>query len=218
MLLTDGLQTAGDLQKAAVGAGVPISVVPLRPLAGPEVCLSELRAPPAARPNDDFEADAVIDSSAAAAGTLLLLLDERPIAERRIELAAGRNVVPLRPVMPASGRARLVAQLAGFADTSPENNRRSAIVYALERPIVLILAADRRAGEHFAAALGDEGFEARVAGLTDWAATPPPLDQTSVLVLLDVPLQELTADTQHALARFVRKGGGVLAIGGSADV
>ncbi len=43
VLISDGLQTTGDLQKAAVGAGVPISVVPLRTLAGPEVCLAELR-------------------------------------------------------------------------------------------------------------------------------------------------------------------------------
>ena len=130
VLLTDGQQTDGDLLKAAVGAGLPVSVVPLEALAGPEVCLVELRVPASAEPRDDFEADAVIESNHDDSGTLSLRRDGQLVAERGVELKAGRNVVPLRPVMPAADRALWVAELTGFNDTSAEKQSASAIVFA----------------------------------------------------------------------------------------
>ena len=142
VLITAGAQTARDLQKAAVGTGVPISVVPLPPLAGPEVCLAELITPAYAEPRDVFDVDAVIESNQADTGTLTLICDGQTVAEQQVEVHAGRNIVPLRPIMPGTARSVLTAELQGFRDTTPENNRRSAIVYASERPRVLILATD----------------------------------------------------------------------------
>ena len=215
VLLTDGQQTDGDLLKAAVGAGLPVSVVPLEALAGPEVCLVELRVPASAEPRDDFEADAVIESNHDDSGTLSLRRDGQLVAERGVELKAGRNVVPLRPVMPAADRALWVAELTGFNDTSAENNRRSAIVFAGARPRVLILADDAPAAGRMAAALDSQGFEASTLAPADWAQAPPALEHLGVLILLDLGIKELPEDMQRTLERFARDGGGVLAIGGS---
>ncbi len=215
VLLSDGRQTDGDLLKAAVGAGLPVSVVPLEALAGPEVCLVELRVPASAEPRDDFEADAVIESNHDDSGTLSLRRDGQLVAERAVELKAGRNVVPLRPVMPAADRALWVAELTGFRDTSAENNRRSAIVFAGARPRVLILADDAPAAGRMAAALDSQGFEASTLAPAEWAQAPPALEHLGVLILLDLGIKELPDGMQRTLERFARDGGGVLAIGGS---
>ncbi len=216
VLLTDGAQTDGDLQKGAVGAGMPISVVPLASLAGPEVCLAELTAPAYAVPRDDFEIDAVIESNQADAGTVTLVCAGQSVAERHVELKAGRNVVALRPIMPAAERVVFVAELRGFQDTTVENNRRSAIVYATDRPRVLILAADAPAAGRFAALLDSQGFDAKALAPADWEKSLPPLDRFGVLVLLDVPVAQLPEAIQRLDRTFAREGCGVLAIGGSA--
>ena len=216
VLLTDGAQTGGDLQKGTVGAGVPISVVPLVPLAGPEVCLAELTTPAYAAPRDDFEVDVVIESNQADAGTLTLVCADQTVAERRIELKAGRNVVPLRPLMPDVPRAVFKAELRSFQDTTSENNWRSTIVYALDRPRVLILATDAPAAEHFAALLDSQGFEASSLTPAGLEKTSERLDRSGVLVLLNVPAADLPEESQRRIERFARAGGGVLGTGGAA--
>ena len=216
VLLTDGAQTEGDLQKGAVGAGVPISVVPLMPLAGPEVCLAELTAPAYAAPRDDFELDAVIESNQAGAGTLTLVCAGKTVALRPIELKAGRNIVPLRPIMPDVPRVVFKAELHGFPDTSGENNRRSTIVYALDRPRVMILASDAPAAERFAALLDSQGFAASTTTPAGLEKTPQQLDRSGALVLLNLSAADLPGELPRAIERFARGGGGVLAIGGAA--
>jgi Ca-activated chloride channel homolog len=216
VLLSDGAQTEGDLLRASAGAGMPISVVPLAQLAGPEVCASELNAPPEAAPRDRFEVDVVIESHQADAGLVSLYSDDRPVEERRVELAAGRNVVPFRALMPQESPALLRAVLREFRDTTQENNQRSAIVYPTERPKVLVVSAEPPAGSRFAAALAPAGFDVtsiRPDGLEARLVSPADF---RLLVLLNISAKELPAAAPQQIDAYVRSGGGLLVVGGAA--
>jgi hypothetical protein len=60
VLLTDGIETRGDLFTAAQGIRMPVHVVPLTPFLNPEVSVDRVIAPPEARPQSPFGVEVIV--------------------------------------------------------------------------------------------------------------------------------------------------------------
>ncbi len=242
VLLTDGNETGGELARAALGAGVPVSVVPLPAFAGPEVCLTELHAPASAAPNAEIPLEAVIQANCETAGTVELLREGEPVARLEVSLQPGENRVPMQTlvgVWPATGvwpASTFTARIAAKQDTIAENNQRRARVVATRRLRVLLVDAepaaigpfrdvlawqglDVTAEKPFARAAADNGSRPGAGGF-DVTAQPPAqlasdaaaLDAFDLLILSDVSAQDLDAAQLQALDRYVHELGGGLIV------
>ena len=119
VLLSDGNATHGSLANAALGANVPVSVVPLKAFAGPEVCLSRVVTPPRVAAFEDVSLEVFVDSNHADQGTLEVLRDDVVVKRERVELAEGENRFRLR-VAPGPGeRTLFLVRLTGARTRLP---------------------------------------------------------------------------------------------------
>lgn len=215
VLLTDGNETSGDLARAAVGANVPVSVVPLVSFSGPEVCLTELLAPAEVAPDADVPVEAVIQANQETAGTVELLRDGNPIARSDVSLRRGENRVRLQSPLGAEPAATFTARLLAKQDTVAENNQRRARVVARQRLRVLLADAEAASANPFRDVLASQGFEVTLQGPSQLASDAAALDAFDLLILSDVSAKEVDSARMQAIDRYVQElGGGLIVLGG----
>lgn len=218
VLLTDGIQTHGDLARAALGIGVPVSIVPLPAFADPEVCVAELLAPAAVAAGADAALEVVIRANVETTGTLELFRNGEAVARSDVALQTGENRVSMQTALgdgPVAQAVTFTARLNAAQDTVLENNQRRAKVVAGRRTQVLLADLDPAAGESFADVLRSQGAEVTLSRLTQLAADADALDAFDALILCDVSSQDLTAVQLEAIERYIHDlGGGLIVIGG----
>jgi len=215
VLLTDGNETAGDLARAALGAAVPVSVVPLTSFAGPEVCLMELLAPAQAAPDAEVPLEAVIQANRETAGSVELLRDGNAVARSDVSLRVGENHVRIQSPLGAGPVATFTARVVAKEDAITENNQRRARVVANRRLQVLLADAESAAANPFPDLLASQGFEVALQPPAQLATDAAALDAFDLLVLSDVSAQDLGQAQLQAIDRYVHElGGGLIVLGG----
>lgn len=165
VLVSDGVQTAGDAAAAAAeaaGAGgrrTPIDVVPLTYALGEEVVVEALDAPPTAAMGSTATLRVAISASTPTTGTLQVLREGEPVdldpdgpaMGRRISLRPGLNVERVEVRLDRGRVHRFVAVFEPDAvadpaggtrpagDTISENNRAEAFTVTPGRGSVLLV-------------------------------------------------------------------------------
>ncbi len=214
VLLSDGNETAGDLARAAVSVGVPVSVVPLTAFAGPEVCLTEVLAPAQAAADAGAQLEVVIQSNRQTAGTVELLRDGDSVVRSDIALRPGENRVRLTASLGDSPAATFTARVAAKQDTLAANNQRRARVLAARRLRVLLADAEPESASAFRDVLASQGCEVTLVGPAQLAPDATALDAFDLLVFSGTAAKDLDAARLQALDRYVRElGGGLIVIG-----
>ncbi|HYE63886.1 MAG TPA: VWA domain-containing protein [Phycisphaerales bacterium] len=253
LLISDGNQTTGDALAAAaevsapalaaLGASVPIDVVPLRYKLEHEVTVESVDAPPTAAAGAMVNVRVVLNATTASRGTLQLLREgsavdlngESPGNGRRIELRPGLNVEVVQ-VLLDSGRVHrfravyepdVVATgnggtaLAG--DTTTENNRAEAFTITPGKGAVLLVDGSAATGGDstgatLAASLRNSGLEVVVSGPEALPQDLLSLQAYDVVLLQNVPAEAVPVQAQETLVAYVRDlGGGLVMIGGPAS-
>lgn len=221
VLVSDGVQTTGDLTRAAAQSPYPVDVLPLEYAAGSDVAIDAFDVPPVAAEESTIAARVVLSSTAEARGTLRLYSEGRALASRSVRLPAGETILKLEAKLPPGRVHRLLARwepLAGEGeppDTVPENNGTRAFTVTPGRGAVMHVCLSPTEPSALADVLSDGGWE--VQRLVPGAV---PVDLLALqefdLVLLDsVPASELSSAAQEALAAYVTaSGGGLIMVGG----
>ncbi|HUT89449.1 MAG TPA: VWA domain-containing protein [Thermoguttaceae bacterium] len=215
VLLSDGLETEGNALRAARASGVPISTVPLKSRAEPEVYVSAVRTPPDAREGEPFYVDVVLHSSHDDEGTVELFRRDRLVEEKRTSVVAGESRVRFVQSIAGERFVRFTARIEGFRDTLSQNNSASAVVFTTARPRVLLVESEPRLAGHLAAALSGEGIDVEVRrpdempdALADWR-------DYELVVLSNVPAASLAPSKLELMRAYVGDfGGGLIAVGG----
>lgn len=219
VVMSDGRENAGSAEWAArlAGAnGVPVDVVSLPALSGPEVWVDRLEAPTTVRENERVSLQVAVQSSADTTATLTISVDGAALPPQQVRLVRGaNNFVQTLPPVPRGFHAYSVQVNApAGADTRTENNRYSAYSVVLGKPRLLIV--ERQPGE------GDPLREA-LAPSMDAEVVPPsgmPADVRSLagyegVVLVNVPASSLSLASMESLQVAVRDlGKGLIVIGG----
>ncbi|MCL4196713.1 MAG: VWA domain-containing protein [Phycisphaerales bacterium] len=235
VLFSDGVETAGSALAAAAdaagaassGRGVPIDVVPITYRVAREVQVDRIEAPANARPGQRITARIVIESAASATGRLDLLLEDVPLdlngrepgRSRAVSLKAGTNVelveVELAPT--AVNRFRAVfAPDDPVADTMLDNNVAEAFTVTPQQGAVLVVDGvyDGRGGV-LPRVLEDAGLTVKVVNSRDLPVNPVELQAYDLIVLQNVPAEEVAPPQQRQLAQYVEDfGGGLIMVGG----
>lgn len=235
VLATDGNETEDSLilaAEAAKAAGVPIDVLPLRFRYDSEVLVDRLVAPATARQGETMSLRAVIQSTKAVTGKLVITLNGQPIdlsgggamLGMDIDLKPGSNVFTVPVIAPRHGaqefRAIFEPHMASGrpeGDTVLENNVASAVTFVSgEGRVLVISSSDKESGE-LVSVLNKAGIrteqvtpESAPRTLTEWSAF-------DAVVLVNQPSFNFSQAQQEEIKRYVQDSGGGLVMTGGPD-
>jgi Ca-activated chloride channel family protein len=224
VILSDGIETRGDLLAEAQRAGafgVKVFALPFRGPVPAEVAIQNLSVPSGIKVGEPFYVTAQIYASQPSAararlfqGEVLNGLD----SVRPLSLAAGQNEVKFRSVVRVGGPVSYRLELEGVEhDQFPENNRFVTSVDVPGRPSVLYVEGQPVHATYLASALGAQQFEVDVRGPNALPRSLAELEQYDFFVLSDVPAERVDPSVQELTERYVRDlGGGFLFAGGEA--
>lgn len=224
VLLSDGLADGGALAEArlAAEAGVTVDVVPVAPVARPEVQITRVSAPRSLRVGEEFPVEIGVrhtppaGAAAPVAGRLRLWEGEVLLGEEQVLLAPGDELFTFRHTARAPGVVRLRAELElAEGDTYVQNNLGAATAVVNPPPRVLVVAQRPEDGALVADALARQGVETRRVSPAELPSDLAALDAFDGIVLLDVPAASLSLDQMAGVREFVRsEGRGLVAVGG----
>lgn len=241
VLISDGVETAGDAAQAAgraasrsaLGAGrrggVPIDVLPLDYDIRQEVVVESLDAPPHAAAGAAINVRVVLNATDAAKGVLRLSTDERsldltpdaPGDGLPVELTPGRNVFVLPVELDSRRLHRFMAVFEPEGgDTIAENNTAEAYTLTPGRGSVLVVdgvsAGDPAgAGSTLPRTLADSGLDVTTVAPEGIPTDLLGLQAFDLVVLQNVPADAVAPALQEQLVAYVRDlGGGLAMLGG----
>ena len=229
LLLSDGVDTSGDVMEAAARAatlGIPVDVAALSSPNMADVMVESLRTPARARRGQVIDARVVVRASQPCEGRLRLRVDDRPVdLDARgnsdamvVKLQAGPNAFSIPLPVDRSGAVRVEAffePVDARQNAIVENDRGSSITFVSGEGRVLVvddgggsgveaLVQAVRASQLDVEVCGTEGLSRRVAS-----------GDFEGIVLVNVPRWSVDADTDRALHASVQgMGCGLMMVGG----
>ena len=219
VLLTDGAENSGRAIEAARLAalrGVPIDVLALTAEPGPDVVVAALEAPASAREGQELPLTMRISSAVATSGRVQLFVDGELVGTQDVTIQPGQSALALNVPAGEAGFRRFEVRLEADGDTQSLNNRAASFTTVEGPPRVLLIASDATRAEPLRAALAAGGLRSEVLGPAQAPADQAALRQYAAVFLVDVLANQVPRAVQEALPRYVREGGGSLAmIGGS---
>jgi Ca-activated chloride channel homolog len=221
VLISDGVQTRGDVLSAAaaaVAADVPIDIVPLDQKTFPDVRVVSVRSPTHADEGEALDLRVVTASTQEAELDVRVKRDGTPIHTGRIKVAAGEDVLRLRETASEPGLHRYDVEVTAVdpsKDGSPEDNAGSTFVRVRGPALALILEGDTGKGALVAGALESNGFRTIEKGATGVPGDIGAFAGYDLVVLSDIRASDLSTTQIDAMASYTRDlGGGLMLMGG----
>ncbi|MCH8979030.1 MAG: VWA domain-containing protein [Armatimonadetes bacterium] len=220
VILTDGNETRGDAARAAEAAaieGVDVDYVSLGTVQRRvEASVLELQAPSERRSDQPFELRAVIESSTAQQGVLLIDRNGVVVAEVPVDLPAGKSTIVVSQELDDPGFYRYRASLQVPDDTDNRNNVGAAFVNVRGRPRILILQGDPSQTE-LADALRGQGLVVDMYGPEGIPVRPEDLQPYDAVLLNDLNAFYMVDQQMNLLRSAVTDTGVGLAMIGGED-
>ena len=235
VILSDGNQNVGDAldeAKAASANDMTIDVVPLEHQQGAEVMFDQLRAPPYANLHEQITLRALIRSSRATRGKLVIYqrigtkeeaIDLDPQSDavgKVVRLNAGKNAftvrLPIKVQRSHEFRGEIIP-LDPTADINRENNVAVAFTNVEGPKTVLMIGKDedREEDDLLVRALREENIRVSWAPADTVNLSTTVLQDYAAIILSNVGAYFFSSQQQQALATYVRDlGGGLIMIGG----
>ncbi|HZP88459.1 MAG TPA: VWA domain-containing protein [Burkholderiales bacterium] len=211
VLVTDGNATRGDVMRALPPLqrlGVRVFTVPA-PLAVQNDAWVEALRLESPRRDQTIEMQAEVFSLTRSAAQLSLFVNDRLARTVERVLEPGRNGIPLEVRFDREGDNRLALEVHAAGDEIASNNRLERSVWVGPPPRVLYVESSMQSSHYFADALRRQGIAVKTIGPE--AMRPQSLRDVDVVVLSDVPPQQIPPAVADAIEAFVRdRGGGLI--------
>ncbi|PTX99939.1 hypothetical protein DB346_19205 [Verrucomicrobia bacterium LW23] len=221
VLVTDGVQTRGDLESSSRNASLGGTVIHTVPVAGevrPDIRVDAL-TPTRARVNEgaSVELAAHIEGTISGKGTVRLFENGIEVESRPVTIEAGKPVTMQFQRTPRqrnlySYRVR-VEGIQG--DSIADNNEGLALVDVAGRPLLLYLEGEPGEAHYLSEAMAKEGIQLQTRSA---AAMPQSLQELAGydgIIISDVPAQQFSDQAMALMRDYVEQlGGGFLMIGG----
>lgn len=214
VLLTDGNETQGSVQEAAMVAqslGIEVWSVPFggnqRPL---DVQLDRIMVPARVNLNEPVDVRVIVSTQQATSGQLLLFRDQALLGERELELHPGKNAIAFSDTLEEPGLHRYEAVVNVAADPVTENNRSVAFVEVAGKAKILIVYGEEGPPTELAEALTVQGFDPELRRWTELPQSLSELLRYDTVILDNAPGLGVSLTKMEALEKYVRDGGGGL--------
>lgn len=227
VLLSDGNQTSGDVQRAvalARKAQVPIDVIPLEYTYGKEVLVDAIqKLPNEAKIGEPFAFWVVVKASKRSEANVHLWRDGALIATKRVTLQPGNNRVDFQMELKEAGffRVEAVVELLGKKqDKLFQNNTAHGFVFAKGEAQVLYIHddadPDAAEGRHLISALRQSKIRVKVIPAVDFPLKLGVLQSYDAIILDDVARRRFSSAQQDNIEKAVADMGlGLVMIGGA---
>ncbi len=222
VLLTDGQETAGNLEDSSRGAAVTgfrIHSVPISGEQRPDVRVTSLVSSQS-RVSEGASIDltATLQASIAGSGEVKLYENGLEVDKQEITLEAGQTqqlVFRRSPDKRNTYRYRVVIE--GFEqDAIPENNESLAIVDVMGKPLLLYVEGEQGESKYLMQAMAREGIRLDLRKPSQIPADPLTLEAYDAVIFSDVAAHEIGEARMIAVRDYVEKlGGGFVMIGGT---
>jgi Ca-activated chloride channel homolog len=214
VLISDGHENSGSVLRAAWQAqrlGIPIDTYALPGRPQPRLRVESVSFPNEAFAGERFPVELTVLSDARARARLTLKAEGNSIGEQALELDRGTNRVVAQANLNSTG----AVELAGTLSSEGLGNAEFSQAIHLRRPKVLILTQDPEGSEvHLQQVLDQAQFEVDYASRLD----PKQLEKYQIVVFNNQDTLAIPESDQQQIEAFVRRGGGVLLIGGERNV
>ena len=221
VLLTDGNENLGDVMSAVLGAnqqlGVTVDVVPMGVSRGNDVSVQKLQVPPKLKKGQAFEVKIHIQADQATPATVRLFRNDRFLGEKRVQLAAGKNLFAFPQALPDPGYYGYDVQVDVKGDPLPQNNHGSGFAIVSGDPQILIVSADPEKDKPLAAALQSSHITNRLVGVEAFPGTLGEMQNYDAIFISNIEAGDahLGNDRLKLLESAVRDFGvGLVCVGG----
>jgi Mg-chelatase subunit ChlD len=213
-LISDGKENQGSVVRAAWQArelGIPIDTFALAGRAKPALRLESVRMPTVAFTGERVPIDVVVSAPAAAEAEVELAAEGQSLGKTAVSLAAGANPLRLHASLNTPGALDISLLIRPAA--SPEIRFDQTLT--LRRPKALYFTGDLpRDDAHLLGVLTGAQFEVTTAaGLANVR-----LAGYQLVIFNNWDLESLPDRFKNDLEEYVRRGGGLLVIGGERNV
>ena len=225
VLLTDGRETEGDIQRAALKSQLALDIVPLKTREDPEIQLAEVRVPAQVAQGEPFFIDVAVNANHDDEVQIDVFKGEHKILSTTKSVVAGKNSFRFQEQtdrqIEYSVRLSRPVDEAGqpkpgkFQDTLLDNNNASGLVFAAGKPRILLIESHPELAQSLEWALQEEGLLVDTRppqGLPDDLAD---LQNYEAIILSNVPATVLSQRKMEVIRTYVSDlGGGFIMLGG----
>jgi len=210
VVISDGMETEGNAMQAlwqAQQMNIPIDTYSLRGRQKPQLNIDAVKMPPQAFAGEKFPVEITLRSPREASARLELKAEGKTIGAGDLKLKAGLNDLTITSSVTTSG----VIHLSGVLSAGDLGEARFDQAVYIQKPRMLYISSDP-AGTDQNLMRAIDAYQFEVTKLTDL-----PLDamqKYEVIVLNNQDLEGYSPATKLAIEGYVKRGGGLLTIGG----
>jgi uncharacterized membrane protein len=210
VLISDGKETEGSAVQAlwqAQQLGIPIDTYALPGRARPLLTIEAVRMPPQAFSGEKFPVELRISSPRAVKAKLELQAEGKRIGEGEVPLAEGANEITINSSVATSG----AIHLSGIVSAPGMGETRFDQAVMIKKPQLLYVSGDP-AGTEANLVRAMEAFQFDITKVEDLSADA--LKKFDIVVLNNQDLEGFPPALKSAIEAYVKRGGGLLSIGG----
>jgi Mg-chelatase subunit ChlD len=210
VVISDGKETEGSAVQAlwqTQQLNIPVDTFALRGRQRPQLNVVNVAMPPQAFAGEKFPVEISVRSPRGATAKLELQAEGKTIGSGQVQLNGGLNELTINSSVASSG----VIQLTGKLSSSELGEARFDQAINIKKPRLLYVSGDPAGTEaNFLKAV--ESFQFETTRAADFRADS--ISDYEVVVLNNQDLEGYTPAAKSALESYVKRGGGLLTIGG----
>ena len=218
LLLSDGRENTGSAARAAWQAkelGVAIDVVPLAGRPQPAIRMESVSMPPVAFSGERFPVELVLESPKRAQSTIDLQAEGKTLGSSTVQLEPGVNRLTLHANVAVAGAVDIGIALktAGAGELHYDQ------VVNLRRPKILFVTQDPAGtGKNLLEALSAAQFDITTVADVDLSKKDLKFGEYQLVLFNNWDLESIPMSRKDEIETYVKKGGGLLVIGGEKNI
>ncbi len=210
VLISDGMETEGSAMQGlwqAQQLNIPIDTYSLRGRQKPELSIESVKMPPQAFAGEKFPVEISLRAPRETLAKLELKAEGKTIGAGEVALKPGSNELTVTASVTTSG----VIHLAGSVSTAGMGEATFDQAVYIQKPRMLYISEDP-AGTDVNLMKAVESYQFEVSKLAELPISA--LNKYEVVVLNNQDLEAYSPATKAAIEAYVKRGGGLLTIGG----
>lgn len=218
VLITDGLENAGSIEKmagAVTAQDVDVKVIKLEQNMGEEVYVSNLELPEYVHVGDTFNVKVTIESNVSTQAVVSLYSGRTLKGQSTVNLTAGQNQFVFQDVGESNGTQDYRVMVEPVNDTMSMNNEYCAFTQVESEPKILLIEGTPGEGSALASIIQNCGVEYDRITPTGAPVEMANLIQYKAVVMVNVNARDLHPGFLDILESYVRDyAGGLICTGG----
>ena len=218
LLMSDGRENSGSAARASWQAkqlGVAVDVLPLAGRPQPAIRIESVSMPPVAFSGERFPVELVVEAPKRTQGTIDLQAEGKTLGSSTVQLEQGLNRLTLHANVATAGAVDIGVALKAPGSGEVHYDQ----VVNLRRPKILYITQDPAGtGKNLLDSMAAAQFDIATVGDVDLSKKDLKFNEYQLVVFNNWDLEGIPQLRKDELETYVKKGGGLLVIGGEKNI